>query len=92
MPEVNSVVAIYDSRSQAEDAVTELQGAGYDMTRISIVGDTKTGRVFVVCDGPWFHQITGLSRLQVRARRSKRQAPPLDGFTTAFPSMPSVGP
>jgi hypothetical protein len=52
MPEVSSVVAICDSRSQAEEAVMELQRAGFDMDKISILGDAKTGRAFVVCDHP----------------------------------------
>jgi 6-phosphogluconolactonase (cycloisomerase 2 family) len=53
MPEVNSVVAVYDNRSQAEKALKELQRAGVDMTKISIVGNVKTGRVSVICDGPF---------------------------------------
>jgi Heat induced stress protein YflT domain len=38
MPEINSVVAIYDSHSQAEEAVKDLQRSGYDMNKLSIVG------------------------------------------------------
>jgi uncharacterized membrane protein len=38
MPQVNSVVAIYDSHSQAEEAVKELQRSGFDMKKMSIVG------------------------------------------------------
>ncbi len=38
MSEVNSVVAIYDSHSQAEEAVKELQRSGIDMKKLSIVG------------------------------------------------------
>ena len=53
MPEVNSVVAICDNHSQAEKAMMELQESGFDMTKVSIVGDVRTGRVLVVCDGPW---------------------------------------
>lgn len=34
----NSVVAIYESHSQAEDAVRELQKSGFDMKKLSIVG------------------------------------------------------
>jgi uncharacterized membrane protein len=38
MSEKNSVVAVYDSHNQAEDAVRELQKSGFDMTKLSIVG------------------------------------------------------
>jgi uncharacterized membrane protein len=38
MSQVNSVVAIYDSHSQAEEAVKELQRSGFDMKKMSIVG------------------------------------------------------
>ena len=38
MIETNSVVAIYDSHTQAEDAVKELQRSGFDMKKMSIVG------------------------------------------------------
>jgi uncharacterized membrane protein len=38
MSQVNAVVAIYDSHSQAEDAVKELQRSGIDMKKLSIVG------------------------------------------------------
>jgi hypothetical protein len=38
MSETNSVVAIYKSHSQAEEAVKELQRSGFDMKKMSIVG------------------------------------------------------
>ena len=38
MPEKNAVVAIYDSHSQAEEALKELQRSGFDMKKLSIVG------------------------------------------------------
>src|SRR5579863_1476879 len=38
MPEMNSVVAIYETHSQAEQAVKELQKSGFDMKKMSIVG------------------------------------------------------
>ena len=38
MPEKNSVVAICDSHTHAEDAVRELQKSGFDMKKLSIVG------------------------------------------------------
>jgi hypothetical protein len=43
MENVNSVVAVYASHSQAEEAIRALQGAGFDMKKLSIVGkDYKT--------------------------------------------------
>ena len=38
MSEKNSVVAIFASHNQAEDAVRELQKDGFDMKKLSIVG------------------------------------------------------
>ena len=38
MSETNSVVAIYDTHIQAEEAVKELQRSGFDMKKMSIVG------------------------------------------------------
>jgi uncharacterized membrane protein len=38
MSENNSVVAIFESHNQAEDAVRKLQKDGFDMTKMSIVG------------------------------------------------------
>jgi hypothetical protein len=38
MSEINSVVAIYESHTQAEEAVKELQRSGFDMKKMSIVG------------------------------------------------------
>ena len=38
MSETNSVVAIYQTHSQAEEAVKELQKSGFDMKKMSIVG------------------------------------------------------
>ncbi|HMD99053.1 MAG TPA: general stress protein [Terriglobia bacterium] len=38
MSETNAVVAIYDTHSQAEEAVKELQRSGFDMKKMSIVG------------------------------------------------------
>src|SRR5277367_2582851 len=43
MSEQNSVVAVYDTHTGAEEAVKELQRAGIDMRSLSIVGkDTHT--------------------------------------------------
>ena len=52
MAEVYSVVAVYNSHSQAEAAVKELQRSGFDMRKMSIVGDVMTGRVLLIYDGP----------------------------------------
>ncbi len=38
MSETNSVVAIYATHTQAEEAVKELQRSGFDMKKMSIVG------------------------------------------------------
>jgi uncharacterized membrane protein len=38
MTKTNSVVAIYGTHSQAEEAVKELQKSGFDMKKMSIVG------------------------------------------------------
>src|SRR5487761_1754303 len=38
MPETNSVVAVYDTHAQAEEAVKDLQNSGFDMQKLSIVG------------------------------------------------------
>lgn len=38
MSETNAVVAIYETHSQAEEAVKELQRSGFDMRKMSIVG------------------------------------------------------
>jgi uncharacterized membrane protein len=38
MSETNSVVAIYGTHAQAEEAVKELQKSGFDMKKLSIVG------------------------------------------------------
>ena len=38
MPDQNAVVAIYNTHTEAEEAVRELQRSGFDMTQLSIVG------------------------------------------------------
>ena len=38
MSETNSVVAIYETHSAAEEAIKELQKSGFDMKKMSIVG------------------------------------------------------
>jgi uncharacterized membrane protein len=38
MPDTDAVVAIYNTHTEAEEAVKELQRSGFDMTQLSIVG------------------------------------------------------
>jgi hypothetical protein len=38
MTDPNAVIAVYDNHSAAEDAVRELQKAGFDMKKLSVVG------------------------------------------------------
>jgi hypothetical protein len=38
MTDTNAVIAVYDNHSAAEDAVKELQGSGFDMKKLSVVG------------------------------------------------------
>jgi uncharacterized membrane protein len=38
MTDTNAVVAVYDTHSAADDAVKELQKAGFDMKKLSVVG------------------------------------------------------
>jgi len=38
MNKSNSIVAIYPSHTAAEEAIKELQQAGYDMRTLSIIG------------------------------------------------------
>jgi hypothetical protein len=38
MSSENAVVAVYESHAQAEEAIQQLQRAGYDMKKLSIVG------------------------------------------------------
>jgi len=68
MPEVNSVVAICDNRSQAKETLKELRKAGFDMSKVSVVGDAKTGKVMLICDGPWAGPIKRLTSRRVRVK------------------------
>lgn len=71
MPEVNSVVAICDNRSQAEETLKELQKAGFDLSKVSAVGNAKTGKVMLVCDGPWNGPIKKLTSRKARGKGTK---------------------
>ncbi len=48
MSEKNSVVAVFESHNQAEDAVRELQKDGFDMKKLSIVGKDYPSEEHVV--------------------------------------------
>jgi|GEM_PF-6545377 len=74
MCEVYSIVAIYDSHSQAEEAVKELQKVGLDMKKISVVGEVKTKRVMLIYDGPWTFPLEGSTNRPTRGRDTT--APP----------------
>ena len=73
MPEVNSVVAICNDRSQAEKTMKELQKNGFDMTKVSIASNLKTGKVMLVCDGPWDGPIKKLTSRRTHGKRTKVQ-------------------
>ena len=49
MSEMNSVVVIYETHSQAEEAVKELQKSGFDIKKMSIVGKDYHTDEHVVC-------------------------------------------
>src|ERR1700728_481271 len=38
MTDTNAVIAVFDTHSTADDAVKELQKAGFDMKKLSVVG------------------------------------------------------
>ncbi len=44
MAEQGTVVAVYETHLQAEDAVKELQRSGFDLRKLSIVGKSITRR------------------------------------------------
>jgi hypothetical protein len=48
MPDNNIVVAVYDAHASAEKAVKELQSAGFDMKKLSIVGKNPHAEEHVV--------------------------------------------
>lgn len=48
MHDKQAVVAVYDSHEAAEEAVKELQKAGFDMTKLSILGRDYHGEEHVV--------------------------------------------
>ena len=71
MPEVNSVVAVCDNRSQATKTMKELEKAGFDMAKVSLVGDAKTGKVFVICDGPFSHRMKDTTSRRAHGKGTK---------------------
>ena len=76
MSATNAVVAIYDSHSQAEEAVKELQKAGVDMKKLSIVGkDYHTDEQVWVLQYRRPHEVLGKTGLG----RGMRSRPPPAG-------------
>ena len=50
MADVNSIVAVYETHAEAEAGVCELQKAGFDVTRLSVVGkETDADEHIVGC-------------------------------------------
>jgi len=41
MSETNAVVGVFNSHTQAETSIKELQQAGFDMQKLSIVGNRR---------------------------------------------------
>jgi uncharacterized membrane protein len=87
MSETNSVVAIYGTHDQAEEAVKELQKSGFDMKKMSIVGkDYHTDE-----------QVVGYYNVGDRMKYWGTQGAFWGGiwgmlFGTAFFAIPGVGP
>jgi uncharacterized membrane protein len=87
MSETNAVVAIYDTHSQAEEAVKELQKSGIDMKKLSIVGkDYHTDE-----------QVVGYYNAGDRMKYWGKQGAFWGGFWgllfgSAFFAIPGIGP
>src|SRR5579864_2076724 len=87
MSETNSVVAIYATHTEAEQAVKELQKSGFDMKKMSIVGkDYHTDE-----------QVVGYYNVGDRMKYWGTQGAFWGGiwgmlFGTAFFAIPGVGP
>jgi len=87
MSENNAVVAIYESHSQAEEALKELQRAGFDMKKLSIVGkDYHTDE-----------QVVGYYNAGDRMKRWGKSGAFWGGFWglllgSAFFAIPGIGP
>ena len=87
MSERNAVVAIYDSHSQAEEALKELQRSGFDMKNLSIVGKDYHTEEHVV----------GYYNAGDRMKRWGKTGAFWGGFWgllfgTAFFAIPGIGP
>jgi uncharacterized membrane protein len=87
MSETNAVVAIYESHSQAEDALKELQRAGFDMKKLSIVGK----------DYHTEEQVVGYYNTGDRMKRWGKSGAFWGGFWgllfgSAFFAIPGIGP
>src|ERR1035438_4137158 len=70
MIETNSVVAIYETHTQADEAVKELQRSGFDMKKMSIVGKDYHTDEHVVG-----YYNTG-DRMQYSGKQGSEQHPP----------------
>src|ERR1039458_3499399 len=87
MSEKNAVVAIYESHSQAEEALKELQKSGFDMLKLSIVGrDYHTEE-----------QVVGYYNTGDRMKRWGKTGAFWGGFWgllfgSAFFAIPGIGP
>jgi len=87
MSETNSVIAIYGTHSQAEEAVKELQRSGFDMKKLSIVGkDYHTDE-----------QVVGYYNAGDRMKRWGKSGAFWGGFWglllgSAFFAIPGIGP
>ncbi len=87
MPDKNAVVAIYESHSQAEEALKELQRSGFDMKKLSIVGKDYHTEEHVV----------GYYNAGDRMKRWGKTGAFWGGFWgllfgTAFFAIPGIGP
>jgi uncharacterized membrane protein len=87
MSENNAVVAIYESHSQAEEALKELQRSGFDMKKLSIVGK----------DYHTEEQVVGYYNTGDRMKRWGKTGAFWGGFWgllfgSAFFAIPGIGP
>src|SRR5580658_6568396 len=87
MPDNNIVVAIYDTHEEAEKTVTELQQAGFDMKKLSIVARNPHAEEHVV----------GFYNAGDRIRHWGKQGAFWGGiwgilFGSAFFAIPGLGP
>ncbi len=87
MSEKNAVIAIYESHSQAEEALKELQRSGFDMRKLSIIGK----------DYHTEEQVVGYYNTGDRMKRWGKTGAFWGGFWgllfgSAFFAIPGIGP